>query len=158
MQPIAGYNYGARNFRRVKETYLKTIVIGLAVGVVGWACFQLFTQSIVNLFGQESELYNQFALKCFHIFLSAIFLTGFIIPSGIFFQSIGKPTKAMICTLTRQLIFLVPAIFILPHFFDDPLEGLWHAAPAADALASVLAITLLIIYVRKLQRGDVKQI
>ena len=61
-QPIVGYNYGARNFRRVKETYLKTIVIGLAVGVVGWACFQLFTQSIVNLFGQESELYNQFAL------------------------------------------------------------------------------------------------
>ena len=52
----------------------------------------------------------------------------------------------------------MPAIFILPHFFDDPLEGLWHAAPTADALASVLAITLLIIYVRKLQRGDVKQI
>ena len=85
-------------------------------------------------------------------------IVGIQIVSTAFFQSIGYAGKSIFLSLTRQLIFLVPAIFILPHFFDDPLEGLWHAAPAADALASVLAITLLIIYVRKLQRGDVKQI
>ena len=134
-QPIVGYNYGARNFRRVKETYLKTIIIGLAFGVVGWACFQLFTQPIINLFGQESDLYNQYALKCFHIFLSVIFLTGFIIPSGIFFQSIGKPAKAMICTLTRQLIYFLPAAFILGHFMG--IEGLLYAGPVGDILASI---------------------
>ena len=152
-QPIVGYNYGARNFRRVKETYLKTIVIGLAVGVVGWACFQLFTQSIVNLFGQESELYNQFALKCFHIFLSAIFLTGFIIPSGIFFQSIGKPTKAMICTLTRQLIYFLPAAFVLGHFMG--IEGLLYAGPVGDVLASATIAILVAGEIRILNR-DIK--
>ena len=152
-QPIVGYNYGARNFRRVKETYLKTIFIGLAVGVVGWACFQLFTQSIVNLFGQESELYNQFALKCFHIFLSAIFLTGFIIPSGIFFQSIGKPTKAMICTLTRQLIYFLPAAFVLGHFMG--IEGLLYAGPVGDILASATIAILVAGEIRILNR-DIK--
>ena len=152
-QPIVGYNYGARNLRRVKETYLKTIVIGLAVGVVGWACFQLFTQSIVNLFGQESELYNQFALKCFHIFLSVIFLTGFIIPSGIFFQSIGKPTKAMICTLTRQLIYFLPAAFVLGHFMG--IEGLLYAGPVGDILASATIAILVAGEIRILNR-DIK--
>ncbi len=152
-QPIVGYNYGARNFRRVKETYLKTIVIGLAVGVVGWACFQLFTQSIVNLFGQESELYNQFALKCFHIFLAVIFLTGFIIPSGIFFQSIGKPTKAMICTLTRQLIYFLPAAFVLGHFMG--IEGLLYAGPVGDILASATVAVLVAGEIRILNR-DIK--
>ena len=152
-QPIVGYNYGARNFRRVKETYLKTIVIGLAVGVVGWACFQLFTQSIVNLFGQESELYNQFALKCFHIFLSVIFLTGFIIPSGIFFQSIGKPTKAMICTLTRELIYFLPAAFVLGHFMG--IEGLLYAGPVGDILASATIAILVAGEIRILNR-DIK--
>lgn len=152
-QPIVGYNYGARNFRRVKETYLKTIVIGLAVGVVGWACFQLFTQSIVNLFGQESELYNQFALKCFHIFLAVIFLTGFIIPSGIFFQSIGKPTKAMICTLTRQLIYFLPAAFVLGHFMG--IEGLLYAGPVGDVLASATIAILVAGEIRILNR-DIK--
>ena len=152
-QPIVGYNNGARNFRRVKETYLKTIVIGLAVGVVGWACFQLFTQSIVNLFGQESELYNQFALKCFHIFLAVIFLTGFIIPSGIFFQSIGKPTKAMICTLTRQLIYFLPAAFVLGHFMG--IEGLLYAGPVGDILASATIAILVAGEIRILNR-DIK--
>ena len=152
-QPIVGYNYGARNFRRVKETYLKTIVIGLAVGVVGWACFQLFTQSIVNLFGQESELYNQFALKCFHIFLAVIFLTGFIIPSGIFFQSIGKPTKAMICTLTRQLIYFLPAAFVLGHITG--IEGLLYAGPVGDILASA-TIAILVAGEMRILNRDIK--
>ena len=150
-QPIVGYNYGARNFKRVKETYLKTIVIGLAVGVVGWACFQLFTQQIVNLFGQESELYNEFALKCFHIFLAVIFLIGFIIPSGIFFQSIGKPTKAMICTLTRQLIYFLPAAFILGHIMG--IDGLLYAGPLGDILAAITVAILAAGELRLLNRG-----
>ncbi len=61
--------------------------------------------------------------------------------------------KSIFLSLTRQLLFLVPAIFILPHVFSDPLEGLWHASPTADALASVLAITLLIKQVRKFRRA-----
>lgn len=149
-QPIVGYNYGAQNFKRVKETYLKTITIGLAVGVVGWACFQLFTQPIINLFGQESELYNEFALKCFHIFLAVIFLTGFIIPSGIFFQSIGKPIKAMVCTLTRQLIYFLPAAFILGSIMG--IDGLLYAGPLGDILAAITIVILVVGELRLLNR------
>lgn len=154
-QPIVGYNYGAKNFRRVKETYLKTIFVGLTVGVIGWACFQFFTQPIINLFGQESELYNQYALKCFHIFLAVIFLTGFMIPSGIFFQSIGKPTKAMICTLTRQIIYFLPSAFILGRIMG--IEGLLYAGPLGDILATITVAILAAGEMRILNR-DIKQL
>lgn len=154
-QPIVGYNYGAKNFKRVKETYLKTIFISLAVGVVGWACFQFFTQPIINLFGQESDLYNQYALKCFHIFLAVIFLTGFVIPSGIFFQSIGKPTKAMVCTLTRQIIYFLPSAFILGHIMG--IEGLLYAGPLGDTLSAITVAILVAGEMRILNR-DIKQL
>ncbi len=141
-QPIVGYNYGARNFRRVRATYLRTIIVGLIVGFIGWACFQLFTQDIINIFGQEDELYNDFALKCFHIFLSVIFLVGFLIPSGIFFQSIGKPQKAMICTLTRQLVYFLPCAYILSGLVG--IDGLLYAGPVGDCLAAVTVAVLMV--------------
>ena len=144
-QPIVGYNYGAKNYRRVKATYIRTITVGLIVGVIGWGCFQLFTQQIIDIFGQESELYNQFALKCFHIFLGVIFLVGFVTPSGIFFQSIGKPVKAMISTMTRQLIYFLPAAFILAGAMG--VEGLLYAGPVSDILA---AITVAILIFREM--------
>lgn len=149
-QPILGYNYGAKNYKRVKATYLRTITVGLIVGVIGWACFQLFTQSIIDLFGQESELYNQFALKCFHIFLAVIFLTGFLIPSGIFFQAIGKPVKAMIATMTRQLIYFLPAAFILGSIMG--VEGLLYAGPVGDILATITVAILIFRQMRTLNK------
>ena len=126
----------------MKKAYLHTVTVGLIVGIIGWGCFQLFTQSIIDIFGQESELYNQFALKCFHVFLSVIFLTGFLIPSGIFFQSIGKPIKAMAATMTRQLIYFLPVAFIMAHFFG--VEGLLYAGPIGDTLAAITVAILIL--------------
>ncbi len=140
-QPIVGYNYGAQNYKRVRSTYLRTIIVGLIVGFIGWACFQLFTQSIINIFGQENELYNDFALKCFHIFLAAIFLVGFLTPSSIFFQSIGKPTKAMICTLTRQLLHFLPLAYVLSSIIG--IDGLLYAGPVSDVMATLTALILI---------------
>ena len=150
-QPIVGYNYGAKNFHRVKATYLRTIIVGLIVGVIGWACFQFFTQEIINIFGQENELYNEFALKCFHIFLGVIFLVGFLIPSGIFFQSIGKPTKAMICTLTRQLLYFLPCAYIFSGIMG--IDGLLYAGPVGDCLAAVTVAILIIGEMRIINRN-----
>ena len=152
-QPIVGYNYGAKNYKRVKATYIRTITVGLIVGVIGWGCFQLFTQQIIDIFGQESELYNQFALKCFHIFLGVVFLVGFIIPSGIFFQSIGKPVKAMISTMTRQLIYFLPAAFILADAMG--VEGLLYAGPVSDILAAI-TVTILIFREMSIINKDIK--
>lgn len=154
-QPIVGYNYGARNFRRVRATYLRTIIVGLIVGFIGWLCFQLFTQDIINIFGQEDELYNDFALKCFHIFLGVIFLVGFLIPSGIFFQSIGKPQKAMICTLTRQLIYFLPCAYILSGIIG--IDGLLYAGPVGDCLAAVTVSVLMSGEMRIINRSIKEQ-
>lgn len=152
-QPIVGYNYGAKNFRRVKATYLRTISCGLIVGLIGWACFQFCTQGIINLFGQESELYNTFAIKCFHIFLGVIFLIGFLTPSSIFFQSIGKPIKAMLSTMSRQLLFFLPAAFILSANFG--IEGILYAGPVGDILATI-TVAILITGEMRLLNKEIK--
>jgi len=154
-QPIVGYNYGAKNYARVKGTYLRTITVGLIVGVIGWACFQLFTQNIIDLFGQDSELYNQFALKCFHTFLGVIFLTGFLIPSGIFFQAIGKPGKAMISTLSRQLLYSLPSAFILSHLYG--IEGLLYTGPIGDILAAITVLVIILGEMSLLNKGIKEQ-
>jgi len=135
-QPIVGYNYGSKNYGRVIRTYRRTILVGSIVAVAGWACFQLFPQTIVNFFGQESALYNQFAVLCFRRFLCTVCLLGLIIPTGIFFQSIGKPMKAMISTMSRSLLFFVPSLFILGGRYG--IDGILWAGPVSDVCAAVL--------------------
>lgn len=158
MQPIAGYNFGARRYDRVVGVLRITLVWATVVTLSGFVVGTFFAEPIVTLFAKDSPELVGTASHALNCMVMCFPIVGIQIVSTAFFQSIGYAGKSIFLSLTRQLIFLVPAIFILPHVFDDPLEGLWHAAPTADALASVLAITLLIIYVRKLQRGDVKQI
>ncbi|MBQ2564037.1 MAG: MATE family efflux transporter [Oscillospiraceae bacterium] len=147
-QPIVGYNYGAKNYDRVKKTYLRTILVGSIVAVLGWCCFQLFPQNIVNIFGQESELYNQFAVLCFRRFLITVCLAGITVPTGIFFQSIGKPVIAMISSMVRPLVFFIPALFFLTSRMG--IDGALWAGPISDLLAFLLVSTLAIIEMRKL--------
>lgn len=147
-QPIVGYNYGAKNYDRVKKTYLRTILVGSIVAVLGWCCFQLFPQNIVNIFGQESELYNQFAVLCFRRFLITVCLAGITVPTGIFFQSIGKPVIAMISSMVRPLVFFIPALFFLTSRMG--IDGALWAGPISDLLAFLLVSTLAIFEMRKL--------
>lgn len=147
-QPIVGYNYGAKNYGRVKKTYLRTILVGSIVAILGWCCFQLFPQNIVNIFGQESELYNQFAVLCFRRFLITVCLAGITVPTGIFFQSIGKPVIAMISSMVRPLVFFIPALFFLTSRMG--IDGALWAGPISDLLAFLLVSTLAIIEMRKL--------
>lgn len=158
MQPIAGYNFGARRYDRVVGVLRITLVWATVVTLSGFVVGTFFAEPIVTLFAKDSPQLIGTASHALSCMVMCFPIVGIQIVSTAFFQSIGYAGKSIFLSLTRQLIFLVPAIFILPRLYDDPLEGLWHASPAADALASVLAITLLIIYVRKLQRGDVKQI
>lgn len=151
-QPIVGYNYGAKNYGRVKKTYLRTILVGSIVAVLGWCCFQLFPQNIVNIFGQESELYNQFAVLCFRRFLITVCLAGITVPTGIFFQSIGKPVIAMISSMVRPLVFFIPALFFLTSRMG--IDGALWAGPISDLLAFLLVSTLAIIEMRKLSATE----
>ena len=149
MQPIAGYNFGAKHYDRVLGVLKRALCFGTTITMVGFVIGVFFPHPFVSLFAKDSpELINMasHALSCMVMMFPIV---GIQIVSTAFFQSIGYAQKSIFLSLTRQLIFLVPAIFILPHIFNDPLEGLWHAAPVADGLASILAITLLILQVKK---------
>jgi len=141
-QPIIGYNFGAGNFDRVKKAYIREIILAMSTMLVGFLIFQFKPEIVINLFGQENELYNDFAKKCFRIFLSLMVLNGFQIVTGIFFQAIGKPNQAMFISVSRQIIFFIPSAFILAHL--KGVLGILYAGPVADFAAFVLAFVLVI--------------
>ena len=116
-QPLFGFNYGANKIKRVKSIFKITTVATLIIGLIGMACLQLFPDKIIALFGQENELYNEFALLCFHIMTIFIFVMGFQILSSVYFQSVGKAKNAIVLSLSRQFMFLLPCIIILPMFY-----------------------------------------
>lgn len=148
-QPIIGFNFGAQKYDRVLKTYSFAVKVAVAITAIGTLIFQLCPQVIINLFGQENELYNEFAQLCFRIFIALVIFNAFQITSGIFFQAIGNPVKAAILSLSRQIGFLIPAILILPKFFG--INGILYAGPTADCLAFILAVTLVIIEVKKIK-------
>lgn len=126
-QPIFGYNYGCGQKDRVKQTYRVVLSIATLFLVLAFCIFQFAPMSIVKLFGSESDLYNDFAVKCFKIFLLACPINGLQMVTGIFFQAIGKPTQATILSLSRQIIFLLPATILLPITLG--VEGVLWAGP-----------------------------
>ena len=153
-QPIIGFNFGAKKYERVLQTYGLAVKVGLIITAIGTLIFQLCPQVIINLFGQENELYNEFAKLCFRIFIALVVFNSFQITSGIFFQAIGNPVKAAILSLSRQIGFLVPAMLILPMFFG--INGILYAGPTADCLAFVLAVILVQIEVKKIKKMNVE--
>lgn len=101
-QPVIGYNYGSKNFTRVKKAFLIAIIAAEVVAVICFFVFQFAPMSVVSLFGSEEGLYNEFAVKCFRIFLMLCPLNGFRTVAAIFLQAIGKPVKSAIVTLSRR--------------------------------------------------------
>lgn len=150
-QPIIGYNYGAGNYERVKKTFLIAVVAAEAVTVAAMVMFQVFPMSVVSLFGSEEGLYNEFAVKCFRIFLLFCVLNGFQTVASIYLQAVGKPAKAALVSLSRQIIFLLPAACILPIFMG--VEGVLWSGPVADGLAFLLSFVLLGGEMKLLNRG-----
>ena len=148
-QPIFGFNYGSGQTDRVKKTLKITLIIAESVLICAFLLFQFAPMSVVSIFGSESQLYNEFAVKCMRTFLMLCCINGFQLVSGIFFQAIGKPVFSAILSLSRQVLFLIPAMFILPTFMG--VEGVLWAGPVADGMAFILAITLLTVNLRKMK-------
>ncbi len=149
-QPIVGFNYGAKNYRRVRETYRMCIIVAVVIGCIGWCCFQFGTQGIVNLFGQESELYNEFALRAFRTFLSACMFLSVTFVTGIFLQALGKPILSMIDTISRPIFFSLPFMLIFSRLWG--IDGVLVAGPVTDFCAFLVAALLGILQVRKLRQ------
>ncbi len=139
MQPIAGFNYGAKQYDRSKKVCLLASGICGGVALIGWVCFQLFPHHIAAIFGSGDAFYDEFAQKTMRIFLFMIPATGVQMTISNFFSAIGKPTRGVILSLTRQILLIVPLMFILPLFLG--LDGVLYAAPITDFLAFLLAVT-----------------
>lgn len=152
MQPIAGYNFGARRYDRVLGVLNKALIFGSVITLTSFVIGVFFPTPFVSVFAKDSPQLIKLSAHALSCMVMMFPIVGIQIVSTAFFQSIGYAPKSIFLSLTRQLIFLVPAIFILPHLYADPLEGLWHAAPVADGLASVLAITLLVLQVKKFKK------
>ncbi len=142
LQPIAGFNYGAKNFSRVKEAYFKTAGISFAFAFTAFLIFHIFPRQIISVFGNGSEAYFTFGVRCMKIitfFTSLSFLQAL---TGGFFTSIGKPLYGAFMSLTRQVLFLLPLILIFPLFLGG-IDGIVFAFPVADCFAVICAIVMI---------------
>lgn len=151
-QPILGFNYGAAKYGRVKEAYKKILTATLTVGIVSTLVVEIFPRAVISVFGAGDELYFEFAEKTFRIFLSMVTLTCFVKMTSIFFQAVGQPVKAAASSLIRDLLCFVPLAFILPEFMG--IDGVLYAAPIADVIAAAIAVTLSVVFFKKLKKQE----
>ena len=140
LQPIASFNYGAGKKGRVKEAYIKAISIGAVLAVIAFLMFQFFPRQIISIFGDGSELYYQFAIRYFHVFLFFTFVNFMQPITSNFFTAIGKPKVGSFLVLTRQILFLLPLILLFPLFLG--IDGIMYAGPVADCLAAVVCFIM----------------
>ena len=139
-QPIESFNYGAKNYDRVKEALFLALKVGAVISLSAFAVFQIFPRQILSFFGGGSDSYYEFGTKFFRI---CLFFTWFncIQPiTSTFFTSIGKSIKGLFLSLTRQFIFFIPLLIVLPLFFG--IDGIIYVGPIADFLAGIAAIIM----------------
>ena len=149
-QPIESFNYGAKQFGRVQEAYNLAVRAGAIISVVSFLIFQVFPGEILALFGTGSDAYFKFGIKFLRVYLFFTFV-NFLQPiTSTFFTSIGKPQKGTFLSLTRQIVFLLPLTLILPLFVG--IDGIMYAAPVADCLAAVIAITMAVKEFREMKK------
>lgn len=141
LQPIASYNYGAGKFDRVKSAYKKSILCGFTMCIIAFAMFQIFPRQIISIFGKGDETYYRFAINYFRIFLFCTCVNCLQPITSTFLTAIGKPKVGMFLSLTRQIIFLLPLIVILPLIMG--IDGIMYAGPIADGLAAVVAVIMI---------------
>lgn len=149
MQPILGFNYGAGKWERVKQTLRKGIFIGVCITTAGWVVTELFPDTISGFFTVDRQLVD-IARNGFRVYFICFPVVGCQIIITNFFQSIGKPKLSIFLSLTRQLLFLIPFLLILPAFFG--IDGVWASMAASDFLAFVVAVITLIIMMRRQNR------
>lgn len=154
MQPIVSFNYGAQQYKRVLEAVWKSIFCATVISIAAFLCFQIFPRQIIGLFGQESEAYFQFAERYFRIYMFFTFVNQFQPIVANMYTSIGKAAAGAWMSLTRQILFLMPLLIVLPRFFG--LEGAMYAAPIADFVAFLIALAMLLRESLLLKRAAAK--
>ncbi len=147
-QPIIGYNYGARKYDRVKKALKLAVIAATLICVFGFILAQIFSRQIIGLFNKDAELI-EIGARGIKIFMAMLPIVGMQIVVTNYFQSVGKASMSILLSLTRQVIFLIPLILILPSFLG--LSGIWIASPISDFTAALLAAILILRELRELK-------
>lgn len=148
-QPIAGYNFGAKNYVRVRDSLLKATFYTTSVCFLCFLCFYLFAEPLVSIFTEKQELIT-LTMHALYIMIIPVTIIGVQMVAATFFESIGKPLPSFLISLFRQLIFAIPALLTLPHFFG--LDGVWWALVISEIAASIFSILILIRAVKRLNK------
>ncbi|MCM1507216.1 MAG: MATE family efflux transporter [Ruminococcus flavefaciens] len=151
-QPIESFNYGARQYGRVRSAYKLAVTVGAVVSVIAFILFHLFPRQILSLFGSGTDTYYELGEKFFKIFLFFTWLNCLQPITSTFFTSIGKPIKGVFLSLTRQIIFFIPFLLILPHFFQSGIDGIVYTGPTADFLSAIVAIAMAFYEFRNIRK------
>lgn len=160
-QPIIGFNYGAKEYKRVLETYKLILIANIVIGIIATLLFEFIPDKIVSLFGGHANdvaFYQNYACLAFRIYLGGMLFCCIQKASCIFLQSIDRPYKAMLLSLTRDVIVLVPGVCIL-GLYGNLYIMLW-AGPIADVIAfiaTVILVTFEYKKIKKLIKGDIKE-
>jgi Na+-driven multidrug efflux pump len=152
-QPIIGFNYGAKQYKRSKKAYIVSLCAATTILCIGSGIIQLFPQKIIGLFNKDEELMKM-SVEGIRVYLFMLPLVGISITGSNYVQSIGKAKVAMFLSLLRQVILLIPAIIILPRFFN--LRGVWLAQPIADFIAIIITTIVIIIEMRSYNKEEIK--
>ncbi len=154
-QPIIGYNYGAGKYDRVKRTLKTVLGLSVIISTIAFILFQTIPDKLISIFGSGDANYMEFACIAFRTYLMLVICNGIQIPSGIFFQAIGKSVKSAVLSLSRQILFLIPAMVTFGKLWG--IDGILYAGPFADGLAFLIASTLLILEVKHLRNNENKE-
>ncbi|MCM1335630.1 MAG: cytidylate kinase family protein, partial [Eubacterium sp.] len=153
-QPIISYNMGAKRYDRVRELYRKILFCTVAIGLLSTLLFELAPRAVVGMFGAPTNLPNPddywaFGELTFRVFLCLVTFTCTIKMTSIFFQAVGKPIHAVVASMIRDIICFIPLILILPLIFG--IEGILFAAPSADLIAMIVAVSLTVGFFKSLK-------
>ena len=138
VQPIVGYNYGAKYYLRVRQTIFLALKIGFVLSFVTWAVFEIFPLQIIELFGNGNDLYFEFGVRYMRYFMMFLLINGLTILMTTFFPAIGKAKTGAFLSLARQLLILLPVMLLMTYIFG--VEGMMFATPVSDVIALVLCM------------------
>jgi putative MATE family efflux protein len=151
-QPIIGFNYGARQYQRVAKTWKLAVAGGTLIALLGYLVLRIWPQQLVGLFSEGDMALTALTTHAMLTYMALIPIVGFQVVSSTYFQAVGKAKQAAVLSLSRQVLFFIPLLIVLPRFWG--VEGVWRAAPIADFLAVSLSATMMYFEMRKIKEQD----
>jgi len=144
MQPIAGYNYGAKRYDRMFRTFIITCLYATAVMGIVFFLGEFCPRLVTRMFTHDPVLID-LTIKPMRIICSSMLIVGFQMVTGNLFTSTGKAGKAIFLSLTRQVLYLIPLVLWLPLLFAEPIDGVWWSIPISDTLSAITAVVVLLL-------------